>query len=51
MVVAKIFTPNKGIMKTLDNGEKNFDKDHANKGNKTPGNKDQHSNDNKDSWL
>ena len=47
MVVAQIFTLNKGIMKTLDNGEKNFGKDCGIKDTKTPGNKDQRANGNK----
>ena len=38
---AKIFAPNKGLMKTQDNGEKNFGKDCANKDAKGIGNKDQ----------
>ena len=47
MVVAKIFTPNKGIMKILENGEKKFDKDHAHKDNNNINNKDQRPNGNK----
>ena len=47
MVAAKIFTPNKGIMKILDNGEKNSSKDRAHKDNKNISNKDQRPNGNK----
>ena len=41
MVFVKIFSPNKGIMKTPNNGEKKFGKDCANKHTKVPSNKDQ----------
>ena len=47
MVVAKIFTPNKGFMKPQDNGEKNFSKYCSNQDPKVPSNKDQCTNDNK----
>ena len=47
MVATKIFTPSKGFMKPQDNGEKTFGEDHANKGTKALGNKDQHANRNK----
>ena len=47
MVAAKIFTPNKGLMKPQDNGKRIFGKDHVNRDTKALGNKDQHTNANK----
>ena len=41
LVATKIFAPNKSFMKSQDNGDKNSNKDCANKDAKATGNKDQ----------